>query len=146
FNERNGTSANGNSQQKKDPAVYAFGLNVGFSGFTVGGSIAYSKSWNLTSDHSIVFDVGLTYNMDAVTVGIDWSHGLYERHNNPANLDGGAGSNAPLDDAQIGASYARGPGISVDAFVGYIHSDPGSNNPAETTHGVQGGIGTAISF
>jgi outer membrane protein OmpU len=133
--------------QTKDPSYYAFGLNAGFSGFTVGGSLAYVNHWNLTSDRALVFDAGATYNLDAVTVGIDWSRGIYERKHNPADLNGGPGSDAALDDVQLGASYAIGSGISVDTFIGYLRSKPGGNSEgAQTTKGIQGGVGTALIF
>jgi outer membrane protein OmpU len=122
----------------EDASVWAAGINIGFAGFTVGGSILMGNDLPVNSNdlHSNTeFDVGVTYALDAVTVGAGWGHGKYDRA-------GGLGDDT-LDQAQIGASYALGPGISVDAMVGVFNYDCKSCSNAK---GFQTGIGTAIAF
>ena len=48
-----------------------------------------------------------------------------------------------LDHAQVGGSYAIGPGITIDAFLGYFDydSDAGLGN-----NGWQAGIASTLGF
>jgi len=82
------------------------------------------------------FDVGVTYTIDAVTVGAGWARAWFD--------DDTTGNDDTFDQAQIGASYALGPGISVDAMVGYFNYDADVNDNSNS--GWQTGIATAISF
>ena len=77
----------------------------------------------------------MTYTLDAITVGAGWSHAEFENNDGVDDF---------LDHAQIGASYALGPGISVDAFIGAFDYD--ADDSDNSNSGVQTGIGTAISF
>jgi len=125
------------------PYIWDAGINIGFAGFTVGGSITFGD--NLTStgfngysvDKARVYDVGVTYNIDAVTVGLDWSHGDYN--------DFTDGKEDELDDVALGVRYALGPGVDLAAFVGWFnYNDGGALNNDNT--GWQAGVGTGINF
>jgi predicted porin len=84
-----------------------------------------------------VYDVGVTYNIDAVTVGLDWSHGDYN--------DFTDGKEDELDDVALGVRYALGPGVDLAAFVGWFnYNDGGALNDDNT--GWQAGVGTGINF
>jgi hypothetical protein len=123
-----------------DPSVWAFGLNVGFGGFTVGGSIAYTDQ-DFEDTTSTVYDVGVTYAFEAVTVGLGWSHGDYDRLNrNPVTNPNGGGSDS-LDQVQLGVGYALGPGVTLAAMVGYFDSNGSPENKGE-----QVAVGAGINF
>jgi hypothetical protein len=128
------TTAGARIQGGGDPSIWAAGLNVGFGGFTVGGSIAYTDQ-DFEDTTSTVYDVGVTYNLDAVTVGLGWSHGDYGR---PDFAGGGSDS---LDQVQIGVGYALGPGVTLAGMVGYFDSDGSPGNK-----GYQAAVGAGLNF
>ena len=74
---------------------------------------------------------------EAITVGIDWSHGEYEDSND--------GEDDELDFVNLGASHALGPGVQLAAFVGWFDYDDGGAADNDNT-GWQTGIGAAIDF
>ena len=92
-----------------NPHVWASGINVGYAGFTVGGSIAMADDTTdtgyngYTVSQATVFDVGVTYSFEAATVGIDWSHGKYD--------DANDGNSDELDVVNLGTSYMLGEGV-----------------------------------
>jgi outer membrane protein OmpU len=126
--------------QRENPSAYAFGATLERAGFAFGGSLAVVRSYDLTGDDSLVFDVGATYATGGLVVGLDYSRGDYQRQ----AFTGG--SSDRLDDLQLGASYAIGPGISLDGFIGYLRADPGSRTGVPISKGMQGGIGTSVDF
>jgi outer membrane protein OmpU len=117
-----------------DPTAWNVGLNVGFAGFTVGGSIAFTDADVGGPDESTVYDVGATYAIDAVTVGLTWSHGEYED----------VGGDDELDHIQLGAAYALGPGVTLAAMVGWFDGEDGAG--VDESSGWQAGIGTGFNF
>ncbi|MDF2765532.1 MAG: hypothetical protein K0S81_2526 [Rhodospirillales bacterium] len=133
-----------------DPSVWNVGLNVGFAGFTVGGSVAFvdrdTDDTFAGIQESTVYDVGVTYTIDAVTVGLGWSHGEYE-HSEDVDGDDIVDdtSDDELDHIQLGVAYALGEGVTLAAMVGLFEYEDGGplNNDNE---GWQAGIGTGINF
>ena len=129
-----------------DPSIWAVGLNVGFAGFTVGGSVAFADTdadfatdFDAAGDplveESTVYDVGVTYTIDAVTVGLGWSHGEYEQ----------ALGDDELDHYQLGLGYALGPGVTLAAMVGYFdYDDDGAAD--NDNQGWQAGVGAGLNF
>jgi outer membrane protein OmpU len=123
-----------------DPTLWAVGLNLGFAGFTVGGSVAFVDNDIDGVDEgdvedSTVYDVGVTYTLDAVTVGLGWSHGEYNT---------GDGDDT-LDHIQIGAAYALGPGVTLAAMVGtFEYDDDGPTG--NDNEGWQAAVGTGFNF
>jgi len=124
------------SDDEGNPWVGAGGVNVGFAGFTVGGSVLVGHGNQGDEIDETDFDVGITYTIDAITVGAGWARAYFD--------DDATDNDDTFDQAQIGASYALGPGISVDAMVGYFNYDADDSN--NSNEGWQTGIGTAISF
>jgi outer membrane protein OmpU len=130
----------------EDPSIWAVGVNVGFGGFTVGGSVVFgdeldggnSAAFNgLTVDEATVFDVGATYTIDAVTVGVGFSRGEYE--------DANDGEDDQLDHIQLGVGYALGEGVNLGAMVGWFdYEDEGPDDVDNT--GWQTGVGINMGF
>jgi outer membrane protein OmpU len=118
-----------------DPSIWAAGLNVGIGGFTFGGSVAFSNSDD-NADQT-VYDVGVTYTWEAVTVGLGWSHGDYQ---NSAN-----GGDDRLDQIQLASGYALGPGVTLAAMIGYFDYH-GDNSGTEDNNGAQAAVGAAFNF
>lgn len=114
---------------------YQGGLNIGFAGFTVGGSVHYNnQGFDVNSDDTWFYDVGATYSTGPWTVGVTYSHSEYEE------------SGAEDDDrdlVEVGASYALSPGVTITGAVQYMH---GEVNDENDTSGFGGAIGTKLSF
>jgi hypothetical protein len=117
------------------PSIWAVGLNVGFGGFTVGGSVAFTNTDDANNDKRTVFDLGVTYNIDAVTVGLGWSRGDYD---NPT-----VGGKDTFDQIQLGVGYALGPGVTLAAMVGFFNYD---SDHAANNEGEQAAVGAGINF
>jgi predicted porin len=138
-NETNG----GANHDQGNPYIWAVGVNIGYDEFTVGGSISFGD--NLTStgfngdaaDMARVFDVGATYEIHAVTVGVDWSRGSYD------DIDDG--NEDQLDDVQLGLGYELGPGVDLASFVGWFNYNDGGPDHNDNS-GWQMAIGAALTF
>jgi hypothetical protein len=126
-----------------DPSIGALGVNAGFAGFSVGGSIAIASDTDeigyngYAVNEATVFDLGVTYGFESATVGIGWSRGDYED-----SLDG---EDDTLDYVNLGGSYTLGPGVLLAAFIGlfsYEDGGPTSNDNG----GWQTGVGASLDF
>jgi hypothetical protein len=123
------------NDEGRTPSVWAVGANIGFGGFTVGGSVAFFDNDTGQNGDSTVFDVGATYAFDAVTVGVGWSHGEYDNENETDELD----------HVQLTAGYALGEGVSLGAMVGWFdYEDEGIFDNDNT--GWQTGVGINLSI
>lgn len=93
-------------------------LNVGFGGWTVGGALEIREDVGaISGNDNWVGAVGTTYNWDAWTVGLTWSHGEYD-----------IGDEDKYDIIQFTGAYALGPGISLEGMVGYADYRDGGND------------------
>ncbi|MCI0430157.1 MAG: porin [Rhodospirillales bacterium] len=138
-------SAETSATADDDPTIWAAGINIGFAGFTVGGSIAVGDELGVNGfngyvvSEATVFDVGATYNIDAVTVGVGWSHGEY---------DGAFGSTQDGDEADfvnLELGYALGDGVLLGAFIGYFDFESGGPATLDNS-GWQAGVGAGLDF
>jgi len=103
-------------------------LNVGFGGWTVGGAFELTDDYlsSLDSADRWVASVGTTYNWDAWTVGLTWSHGEYEGVG-----AAGASDEDRYDVIQFTGAYALGPGINLEGMIGYAdYNDDNNDNLA----------------
>jgi hypothetical protein len=115
-------------------------LIVSFAGFTVGGAGRYQNNYQSASGADLwVAGIGGTYNWDAWTVGLAWSHGDYEYANS-------GGSSDTIDIIQLTGRYDLGPGISLDAMVGYNTMDAGNNTGHQDDDTWETGVGFFIGF
>lgn len=126
-----------------DPSIWQAGVNVGFAGFTIGGSVTVGDETGTTgfsgysANEATVYDVGVTYKIDAVTVGIGWSHGEYEQTSD--------GETDELDFVNLGAGYQLGEGILLAAFVGWFDYEDGGPLSNDNS-GYQAGVGAGLDF
>jgi predicted porin len=150
-----GASFEGHVEQAPGPdrdeqEFYQGGVNLTFGNFAVGGVFEYFNDLNDQGDDSVdqwVAGAGLSYTFDAWTVGLQYSH--LDREND------GSGDEADLqqDRAVITGNYAMGPGINIDAEIGYtwVDTDPEDavNDDGFIVDDYQAleiGIGTNITF
>jgi len=138
FNGANGADDGKNSN-------YQTALTVTFGGFAVGGIYEYFNNGGDGND-AWVAGGGASYGVDAWTVGIQGSHGTYH-----ASTAGG--QNAPGKDTLnriiLTGSYEMGPGVLLDAELGYTWFDDTSNaanNDQDDYEAFDVGIGSRFTF
>ena len=119
-----------------DPEVWAAGLNLGYAGFTIGGSYAHSDE-----DHGAAagqyFDAGISYETGPWGVSFTYSRG--ENENNEL-----VGSDEELEQYLVGVNYAIAQGVSLLAFGAYADFEEDFNN--EEMDGWVLGTGVRIDF
>ncbi len=83
------------------------------------------------------YGIGLSYNIESWTVGLDWAHGRYD----PLfiNLDDGSGQEM----IAFTSSYALGRNIRLNGVLGYSDDSSGS---VVGDDNIAVGIGTLINF
>jgi len=106
---------------------YNAGVNLAFGGLTVGVAGTYLNNTTITGANSDgedtwVIGTGLTYNVDAWTVGAGWAHAVGEVP--------GTSAKDHIDRAGFTGSYAMGPGIDLDAGVFYTWANAGDEDAA----------------
>ncbi|QEX17263.1 porin [Hypericibacter terrae] len=115
-------------------------LIVTFAGFTVGGAGLYFDNWQSASGADYwVAGLGATYNWDAWTVGLAWSHGDYEYATS-------GGSSDRIDIVEVTGRYDLGPGLSLDGMVGYNTMNAGGGTGHQDDNTWEGGVGFFIGF
>jgi predicted porin len=117
-----------------DPQQISAGLNLGFAGFTVGGSIGVEDSDRATDGHA--WDAGATYSTGPWAVGVTYFQ---------SEVEGAAGGgHDELQAAQAGVSYAVGPGITASANV--LWADWDGEAAGANADGFGGVVGMKIGF
>jgi len=137
------------NDERRDYNAYA---QVGFSGFTFGGALGVRQNRGGDGSDDLIYGAGVTYNWDAWTVGLGWTHGHYELAQ-PGDLVVTASGTVALvsditenqDIFALTASYALGPGIQVDGVMEYDQAHLGEGN-ANIFEGFSVGLGTLINF
>ena len=130
----------GNNGRNTD---YQSGLNVTIGNFGIGAVAEYYATGGNDND-ALIWGGGLSYGVDAWTVGLQGSHGHYD-----ASVDDGAGSSDDSSLSRIIAtgSYAMGPGVTLDAELGYTwFHDTGGSDPRRSYHAFDVAIGSALTF
>lgn len=126
-----------------DPQVFGFGLNLGYSGFTIGGS--WAEQNNAETDDGQSFDVGISYETGP------WAFSAtYIRGSNVDDENFGSGADETLDQFGIGVNYALAQGVDINVFGSYVDFDedfddagvPGGND----VDGFIIGTGVGLSF
>jgi outer membrane protein OmpU len=148
-----------NTDHRQEYNGYA---QVGFSGFTIGGSVSDRVNRGAAGQDDLVFGAGITYNWDAWTVGFGWTHGDYELIANgqvvPTTTTTTVGGKTVVKSAAatsditenmnifaITASYALGPGIQIDGVLEYDDAEIDEGNDT-AWKGFSIGLGTLINF
>jgi hypothetical protein len=99
----------------KDRESYSFGANLGYAGFTLGGSYLHDNEGVENVDVD-AWDIGLKYVTGPWSAGVQY---IDSKHTNPfgSTAVGGFGGEDNVKAFMIGAGYALGPGINLG--VGY---------------------------
>lgn len=155
-----GASFEGHVEQQTGPDrdeqdFYQAGLNLTFGNFAIGGVFEYfndlvdqgsfaTGGGAVVGDHAVdawVAGAGIAYTMDAWTVGAQYSH-------QDSDDDGDDGVDFSMDRIVLTGNYAMGPGINLDAEVGYtwVDADPEADEGLDDYDSLEIGIGTNITF
>jgi len=107
-----------------DSTIWGTGLNIGFAGFTVGGSYAQQSG---TSDNQLrdgsAYDLGVSYATGPWAASLTYFRG----ENNDLETD--------LESFQGTVTYAFGPGVKLNLTAGYSEAD-GGIDPATVDNGL----------
>ncbi|SMF09162.1 Outer membrane protein (porin) [Tistlia consotensis] len=114
--------ANDQSAAGTDPSIYSFGANLGYAGFTVGGS--YAKANDMGANTGRSFDVGASYETGPWGVSLTYFNG-------EADATAAAGR-SEYQAYEGAASYALGPGVTAVGSVSYQNLDADNGSNAET--------------
>ena len=127
-------------------ANYQTVLTLTFGGFAVGGAFEYYDNGG-DDNNAWVAGGGASYGVDAWTVGIQGSHGTYEASSaGGGNADGGHDS---LNRVILTGSYEMGPGVLLDAELGYTwfrDTSAAADNAADKYSAFDVGIGSKFTF
>jgi predicted porin len=124
--------------------TYQTAANVTFGGFAVGGIFQYFDNGG-DDNNAWTAGGGASYGVDAWTVGIQGSHGTYDA-TEAGNGDNGHRS---LSRVILTGSYEMGPGVLLDAELGYTwFNDSGDNtsNDTDSYSAFDVGVGSKFTF
>jgi outer membrane protein OmpU len=115
-------------------------LIVSFDGFTIGAAGSYLDNYATGRVGEVdlwTAGIGATYNWDAWTVGLAWSHGRYDVTSND--------DTDTLDVVELTGRYDLGPGISLDGMIGYNNYENESLSTSDNQTW-EAGVGFYIGF
>jgi hypothetical protein len=119
-----------------DLETASFGLNVGFAGFTIGASVAFSNNATDNNGDSTIWDAGVTYSTGPLTVGFTYLGGEAED----------VGGDDETEQAMISAIYNIGPGVDLWGGVKYFDYEDGLSDDAAENEGYILALGSSVSF
>lgn len=137
---------------RKESDFYQAAVNLTFGNFAVGGVFEYFND-AFSGDAGALGDTfvtdawvaggGIAYTMDAITVGAQYSH-----QDSEMDINGGDDIDATMDRIVLTGNYAMGPGVNLDASVGYtwIDTSPEDEDGLDDYDALEIGIGTNFSF
>lgn len=128
---------------------YQTGLNLTFGNLSVGGAFEYYKNFALSTTASgvtvggqdaWVAGGGVAYNIDAWTVGLQYSYSKYEGLTV-------AGADRHIHTVALTGKYQMGPGIALDSTLQYAHASGDTGDQAHGGYDSFGiGLGTNFTF
>lgn len=119
-----------------NPTVLSFGANLGYAGFTIGGSWAESNEHNNGVDDGIAYDAGVSYATGPWTASFTYFHG--------ENGEPG-GTTDEQDTFGAAVDYKLAKGVRLNLFGAYVDYDAGAG-PTSDRDGWVLGTGVGLSF
>lgn len=132
--------------------VYQGGLQVGYAGFTVGGSYlkrdvdnkpanAGNIDYRVAGKQGQSWDVGVSYATGPYAVSVSYFHGAAANTGNYTDSD---------SVVSLGGAYDLGPGVQLTGSVSYVDYQSGSSNQAthsnDSNYGVAAITGLSVKF
>jgi predicted porin len=119
----------------EDGDSYSVGANIGYAGFTVGGSYATSDNGLKGSNDATFWDAGVSYGTGPWSVSFTYANG---------ELENGAGlGEDERDQFEVGASYKLSAGVTVVGSLQYFDEN---NDSTVDIDGWGAAVGTKLSF
>jgi predicted porin len=128
-------------------SAYQTALNVTFGNFAVGGIFEYYDVGG-QDNNAWTAGGGASYGVDAWTVGIQGSHGTYNGLS-AFTFNQNPGGHRSLNRVILTGSYEMGPGVLLDAELGYTwfhDSGDAATSDTDSYHAVDVGIGSKFTF
>jgi len=129
-------------------STYQSGLNLTFGNFGVGGVMEYFQNGG-DDNNAWVAGGGLSYGVDAWTVGLQGSHGHYDGAGSAQSLVSNPGGSRNLNRVILTGNYALGPGVDLDAELGYTwfhDSGDGVDDDKDNYNAFNVAIGSKLTF
>ena len=129
-------------------SAYQSGLNFTFGNFGIGGVMEYFNTGG-SDNNAWVAGGGISYGVDAWTVGLQGSHGHYNGAGPALTFAQDPGGSRNLNHVILTGNYALGPGVDLDAELGYTwYHDSGDAATSDTDkyHAVSVAVGSKLTF
>ncbi|MEM0988919.1 MAG: porin [Pseudomonadota bacterium] len=107
-----------------DPEVFGFGLNLGFGGFTIGGS--WGEQNGTAANDGTAYDVGVSYETGPWGVSFTYFRGENHDNTNPLALNAAGTASAndeTFDQFMLAVDYKLAKGVRLGAYGGYLDFD-----------------------
>jgi predicted porin len=118
---------------------YAFGLNVGFMGFVVGGAYRRYDAGDLNVNDGYAYNVGVTYTTGPIAVGLAWHHSKAEGTTSVSASD-------EVDLVMFSAAYTLGPGVDLIGSIFWMDYSDETSLQVNNNNGVGVVAGVRLSF
>jgi hypothetical protein len=132
----------GNDHSGSDATIWSSGINLGYSGFTVGGSYAEQNGNSHRRRNGQSYDIGASYETGPWGVSVTYFHGENQDNDTHVINEGtddeetvglSAGTDEELTQIIGGVNYKVAKGVRLNAFVAYVDfdedvSDDGTGN------------------
>lgn len=107
----------------RNPEIWGAGINLGYGGFTIGGSFAEQNNTQTSDGHS--YDAGISYETGPWGFSFTYMHG-----ENVDNENAAAGAKEELDQYLLGLRYQLAESVTLNAFAAYADFDEALNDAA----------------
>ena len=126
------------ADDRRDYEAYSAGINLGYAGLTVGGSISYSNTGRKDpDDEGWFYDAGITYETGPWLFGATYSHSVRDYE--------GDGKDT-RDLYEVGVKYKLSPGVTVGSAIQYMDSETDHGAFDDKIDGFGGGMFLGLSF
>lgn len=133
-------------EKKREGEWYHVGGTVGFGNFTVGASWGEQDAeWDLaenqttTADDNMGYDFGVTYAMDAATVGLTYAYSENDDNNTASGAD-------EIQALTLGLSYTLGAGVAWQTSAFWFDDEGQDAGEADDNDGYGLVTGLVLSF
>ena len=125
-----------------DRDMWFGGLNVGFAGFAVGGSIRGDNRGRDSDGDSLTWDAGVTYSNGPLTLGFTYLNSEVEL----GTLAATSSNEDELDAFLVSGNYNLGPGVDIWGGIKFYDYDTDTGLDSKKNDGYIVSIGSSVSF
>jgi len=126
----------------EDRDAFSFGANLGWNGFTLGGSYLTDDTGTSGNADFNSFDIGLQYDMDAWSFSFAYANAEQEL----VQTIGGANDEDTLDSFELAASYALAAGVTLAGGIQYWEYESGQDGVTQAALAGNGNHDATVFF